>query len=214
MALINYCCIKIFCICSFNDSISTQNLRSCGSISRKAVLIFPKNFFNFRLGTIEKQGKINLSSYSNKSYVPVILSDSKVSFLQEGQDAVVHPFLYCVLFIQCCIIKEVCHQTRLYFIKACYFSAFNFFRTASKFYSVKFLSLMSSWPLIISSVGLSVISEGFPSRFLKCFFHFWSLSSWLAAFNFATMVLFLFIVYHTNCDCLFFYKNSGFIHLT
>ena len=45
------------------------------------------------------------------------------------------------------------------------------------------------------------------SRFLKCSFHFWCLSSWLAAFSFALKVLFLvltsFTVCHTNCNCSF-----------
>ena len=40
-----------------------MNLRSCGSISSKTVLVFPKNFLNFRSDTIEKQSIINLSSY-------------------------------------------------------------------------------------------------------------------------------------------------------
>ena len=40
---------------------------------------------------------------------------------------------------------------------------------------------MSSWLLIIFSVVLWMISEGFPSKFLKCSFHFWCLSSWLVA---------------------------------
>ena len=50
---------------------------------------------------------------------------------------------------------------------------------------------MSSLPQVISSAGLSGISGRFSGRFLKWFFHFLSLSSWLAAFSFALKVLFL-----------------------
>ena len=49
---------------------------------------------------IDKQGIINLSSNSSKSYAPVVLSESEITFLREGKDAAFHPFLYCVLLIQ------------------------------------------------------------------------------------------------------------------
>ena len=39
----------------------------------KRFLIFSKNFFDFKLDTIEKQGNINLHRYSSKSYIWVIL---------------------------------------------------------------------------------------------------------------------------------------------
>ncbi len=48
------------------------------------VWIFPQNFTNFGLDTIEKQVIINLSSYSSYCYVPVDLNDSEVSFIREG----------------------------------------------------------------------------------------------------------------------------------
>ena len=55
-------------------------------------------------------------------------------------------------------------------------------------------------------IGSSVIFGGFPSRFLKCCSHSFTLSCWLAAFNFALAVLFLlltlFIVCQANLDCL------------
>ena len=57
--------------------------------------------------------------------------------------------------------------------------------------SINCLSLMLSWSLIIFSVGLSVISRGFPNRFLKSSFYFRSLFPWVADFSFALNVLFL-----------------------
>ena len=45
-----------------------QNLWDCGVIPLKAVQVFPKNFLDFELDTIEKQVIINLSSYNSKSY--------------------------------------------------------------------------------------------------------------------------------------------------
>ena len=56
--------------------MNSQNLWHSGSISPETNLIFPKNFFNVRSDTIEKQGIIYLSSYSSKSYVSIILCDS------------------------------------------------------------------------------------------------------------------------------------------
>ena len=49
------CCLKILCPYSFDNSINCQNLWGCGMISSKAVLIFPKNFLDFRSDTIEEQ---------------------------------------------------------------------------------------------------------------------------------------------------------------
>ena len=48
---------------SFDDSTKSLNLKGCGLISPKAVLIFPDNFVSFRSDTIEKYGVINLCSY-------------------------------------------------------------------------------------------------------------------------------------------------------
>ena len=87
-----------------------------------------------------------------------------------------------------------------------------FFSTMSSSSSTNCLRLMSCWSLIISLVGLSIISRGFLRNFLKCSFYFRSLSSWLAAFSFALEVLFLphtsFSVCHINCDSL-----QNFCHL-
>ena len=63
------------------------NLWGCGVISLKTILIFPKNFLVFRSDIIKKQGIINLSSYNSKSNASLVLSDSKVAFLREGEDA-------------------------------------------------------------------------------------------------------------------------------
>ena len=83
-------------VCGFWVSIS-----QCGTITLKAILIFPKNFLDFGLDTIKKQCIINLSSYSSKSYAFVVLGDSEVTFLEEGMDAIFHPFLNWVLCIDC-----------------------------------------------------------------------------------------------------------------
>ena len=81
-----------------------------------------------------------------------------------------------------------------------------FFSTTLSSSSITCPSLMSSWWLIIFVIGLSVILEEFPRKYLKCSSLFYSLSSRLAAFSLAFEVLFLllpsFTVHHTNCDCL------------
>ena len=41
---------------SFDDLSDSRNLSWCGGITLKTVLIFPKNFLDFGLDTIEKQG--------------------------------------------------------------------------------------------------------------------------------------------------------------
>ena len=65
---------------------------------------------------------------------------------------------------------------------------------------------MSNCLLIILVIGSSVIFGGFPSRFLKCCSHSFTLSGWLAALCFALDVLFLlltsFIVCQAILDCL------------
>ena len=47
----------------------------------KTILIFPKNYLNFRSDMIEKQRIVNLCSYSSKSFVSVVFIDSEVDFL-------------------------------------------------------------------------------------------------------------------------------------
>ena len=100
-------CLKIFCTYSFNDSTDGQNLWGYGTISSKAILIFPKNFLNFRSDMIEKRGIINVSSYRSKSYTSVVLCNSGVVCFREGRYRAFCPL--CFGYIQCCIVNEVCH---------------------------------------------------------------------------------------------------------
>ena len=48
---------------------------------------------------VEKQSIINLSSFSSKSYASVVLSDSKVTFIGEVEDATFCLILNCILII-------------------------------------------------------------------------------------------------------------------
>ena len=74
-------------------------------------------------------------------------------------------------------------------------------------------NLMSTKQYLFS-VGLSVISKGFPSRFLKCYFWFWSLSSWLATGGFKHELLFPTTNFLYGLPCwlrlFIFYKISDF----
>ena len=89
---------------SFDNSMNVQNPLSSGLISLKVVLVIPKNFLDFKSDTIEKQGIKNLRSYSCKSNISAVLSDSEVTFLREDE-----PLLY-FLYLQHCIIKRMCQQ--------------------------------------------------------------------------------------------------------
>ena len=80
-----YCCLEILWSYSFDDLTDCQNLWGFGVIPSKAILIFLKSFLDFRSYMIEKQGIINLSSYSSLSYTFVVLWDSLVSFLGEKE---------------------------------------------------------------------------------------------------------------------------------
>ena len=92
-----------------------------------------------------------------------------------------------------------------------------FFNTALSSSSINCSSLMSSRPLIIFWIGLSVISGEFPNRFLKCFFHLRSLSFWLGALCFALKMLFLLLtslsVCFAICDCLSFCSLAFIVFL-
>ena len=81
-----------------------------------------------------------------------------------------------------------------------------FLRTESSSSLVNGPSLMSNCLLIILVIGSFVTFGRFPTRFSKCCFHSFTLSWWLAAFNFALAVLFLlltsFIVCHAILDCI------------
>ena len=67
-------------------------------------------------------------------------------------------------------------------------------------------SLMSNWLLIIFVIVSCVTFGGFPSKFLKCYFHRCIRFCWLVAFSLAFVVLFFlltsFIVCHAILDCL------------
>ena len=92
--------LQITCLFS-EDSTDCQNLWVCKVISSKAVSIFLEYFLSFGLYTFEKQGIINLSSNSSKKYEFIVLSDSEVTFLGEGKNAIFRLFLCYVLFIDC-----------------------------------------------------------------------------------------------------------------
>ena len=100
--------------CRYNFAYST--LTSCGWMSPKAILIFPKIFLDFRSDTIEKPGIISPSNYENKSYASVVLSDSEVTFLGKGEFHILSNSLLCFIYTRLCIVEEVCCQTSLSFI--------------------------------------------------------------------------------------------------
>ena len=75
--------------------MNSQNLWSGGSSSPKTVLIFPKNFLDFRFDTVEKESIINLNSYRSKSYATVVLNDSEINFFEEEANVAFWQFLFC-----------------------------------------------------------------------------------------------------------------------
>ena len=105
-------------------------------------------------------------------------------------------------------ISEVSHQISLsvtfleVFVKACSFSAFNFFQCYVKFFLCPIL--VSSWQLIIFIIGLPVTLGKFPSRFMKCSFYICIHSSLMAAFNFALKTLLLLLPSFTVCHAIHF----------
>ena len=144
-------------------------------------------------------------TFLRPNYASLVLSDSEVAFLEERKDVTIYPFLNYVLFIGCIEWSEK------YIVK---FSggissrpaAFLFLSFSTSASSVNCPSLISSWlSIIFWKVCLKNIGW-FQSRFLKFFFHWWSLSSWLVAFSFALEVLFLlitlFTVWYAIQDCL------------
>ena len=84
----------------------------------------------------------------------------------------------------------MCHQISLSSILQEVFRVSQLFWFKFSFNTVSSFSFIHC-PYIIFSVGLSVSSGDFPSRSLKCFFHFWRLSSRLATFSFPQGVLLL-----------------------
>ena len=206
---------KNFCTNSFNDSTDCQNLWYCGLISLKIILIFPTNFCNFRFDIVEKQSIINPSNYRSKSYASLVLGDSEVTFLREGEDAAFCPSLYCILFIYSITkLKKslnflVFHTFGSILLRPAAFRLLSFISSTLSSSSVNCQSWMSSWLLIIFMIGLSMTLGEFPSRFWKCSIHIWIHFSWMAAFSFAFEVLFLlltlFSAFHAIYDCSIFY---------
>ena len=78
-----------------------------------------------------------------------------------------------------------------------------FLRTESSSSCVNGPSLTSSCLLIILVIGSGVIFGGFPSRFSKCCFHSFILSSWFAAFCLALAVFFLLLTSFIVCQAIF-----------
>ena len=83
-----------------------------------------------------------------------------------------------------------------------------FLRTESSSSLVNGPSLMSNCLLINLVIGSFVTFGGFPSRFSKCCFHSFTLSCWLAAFNFALAVLFLLLTSFIVCQAILDYLSS------
>ena len=83
-----------------------------------------------------------------------------------------------------------------------------FLRTESSSSLVNGPSLMSNYLLIILVIGSFVTFGGFPSRFSKCCFHSFTLSCWLAAFNFALAVLFLLLTSFIVCQAILYWLSS------
>ena len=82
------------------------------------------------------------------------------------------------------------------------FLFFIFLRTESSSSLVNGPSLMSNCLLIILVISSFVTFGGFRCRFSKCCFHSFTLSCWLAAFNFALAVLFLLLTLFILCQAI------------
>ena len=146
-------------------------------------------------------------------FTSVVLGKSKVTFLEDSEDAPICPSVYCVLVIygvtesdQYVVTFPCFPQFCTYFVKPCCFLILIFLSTESSSSCVNCLRLMYSQFLIICVIGSSVTFRGFPSNFPKCFFHSCIHSSWLAVFSLALAVFFLLLTLITVChailDCL------------
>ena len=136
-----------------------------------------------------KQGSINLSTNSRKSYVSTVLSDSKVTFLGEREDTAFRLFLYCFLSISSNelsknVVKFPClPYFRRNFVGVSNFSVLILFGTALKFSFVNCPSLMSGWLLIIFSLGFRRISEQILEIFFPLLKSFFSAGSFSICFQ-------------------------------
>ena len=83
-----------------------------------------------------------------------------------------------------------------------------FLRTESSSSLVNGPILMSNRLLIILVISSFIIFGGFPCRFSKCCFHSFTLSCWLAAFNFALAVLFLILTSFIVCQAILDFLSS------
>ena len=120
----NPCCLEIFCL-FFDHSTNCRNLWSCGTIAHKAVIIFLKNFFDFRLDKIEKNGILNLVSNCSKTFVSVILrysdKEKDVAFAHFSTVFCKHVALHTRRSISSDFSSSIFNE---YFVKFCSFSAF------------------------------------------------------------------------------------------
>ena len=76
----------------------------------RKIFDFPLDIFDFWSDTIDKQGNINFSSYSDKIYASVVLCDSEVDSPREKENADFFAMcLLCFFYTQRFIIEEVRH---------------------------------------------------------------------------------------------------------
>ena len=133
----------------------------------------------------EKQSFISRSSYCSRSSYSVVLIYSVFIFLGETE------MLTFVHFWIWLVYNWNWRSIQLNFLvpRPAVLLLWISFNNASRDSFGNCPSLLSSWPLIISFVGLYVILGGFSSRFLCYCFHFWRNSSWLASFSFTLEML-------------------------
>ena len=114
----------------------------------------------------------------------------------------------------CCIIwKFSCLlHFRKYFVEACSFSVYNLFQYSIKFFICEPTLFDIYLPIDHFWISLSVIWRRFPSRYLKCSFHFCILSSWLAAYSFALRILFFLLTSLSASHAIYF--NFSFVLVT
>ena len=125
-----------------------QIVRICDSLDRflRKSFFFPKNFLNFSSHTIEKQVNINLNSNCRNNYAFIVLRNSKVAFLWEGED-----LFFLVCFVYESLISLSSRSISLKpaaFLLLFYLFIFHFLSTVSNSFSVNSQSLISSWPFI------------------------------------------------------------------
>ena len=89
----------LFAMYYVRDSKDSQNMWCCGLICVETVLFFLWIFLILGLIQLRCRAIIYVSSNCSKSYTPVVLSYSKVTFLGEWEDATFCLFFYCILLI-------------------------------------------------------------------------------------------------------------------